>query len=137
MKLLLRLLISAVALWIATVVFSEGAIGSVFGREARIALTDETFSAGWFLTLFGVALIFGVVNAVLQPIIRKIGCALYALTLGLISLVVNGLLLLLTEWISGLFGLGFEVANFWPSAVLGALVIGVVSWVMSLVIRDR
>ncbi len=132
MRLLLRLLISALAFWIATLIFSEQAISSVFGREARIALTDETLSAPWFVTLFSIAIIFGVVNAVLQPIIKTIGCAAYALTLGLIALVVNGALLMLTEWIGGLFGLGFEVANFWPSAVLGALVIGLVSWLLNL-----
>jgi putative membrane protein len=137
MKLLLRLVISALAFWVATLIFSEGAISSVFGREARIALTDDTFSPAWFGTLFLIALIFGVVNAVLQPIIKTVGCAAYALTLGLIALVVNGALLVLTEWIGDLFGLGFEVANFWPSAILGALVIGVVSWLLGLFLRSN
>lgn len=137
MKLLLRLLVSALALWVATLIFSPGVIGSVFGRTANIELTDETFSGAWFGTLFLVAIIFGIVNAVLQPIIKTIGCALYALTLGLIALVVNGALLMLTDWIAGLFGLGFEVANFWPSAVLGALVIGLVSWVLNMVVKNR
>jgi putative membrane protein len=109
----------------------------VFGRTARIELTDETFSAPWFGTLFLVAIIFGIVNAVLQPIIKTLGCALYALTLGLIALVVNGALLMLTDWIAGLFGLGFNVANFWPSAVLGALVIGLVTWVLGLILKNR
>jgi surfeit locus 1 family protein len=56
---------------------------------------------------------------------------------GLIAIVVNGALLMLTAWIGGLFGLGFEIANFWPSAVLGALVIGAVSWLLSLVVKGR
>jgi putative membrane protein len=137
MKLLLRLVIGALALWVATLIFSPGVIGSVFGRTARIELTDETFSAPWFGTLFLVAIIFGIVNAVLQPIIKTLGCALYALTLGLIALVVNGALLMLTDWIAGLFGLGFNVANFWPSAVLGALVIGLVTWVLGLILKNR
>lgn len=138
MRLLLRLVVSAVALWLTTVLFSENVISSVFGREARIDLTDDTFSARWFGTLLLVTILFGIVNATLQPIIKTIGCAAYALTLGLIALVVNGALLLLTSWLSQeVFGLGFEVANFWPSAVLGALVIGVFSWLISLVVKAR
>jgi putative membrane protein len=138
MKLLLRLLVSAFALWIATLIFSEGGpIGSVFGRTASIELTDETFSATWFGTLLLVAAIFGIVNAVLQPIIKAVGCALYALTFGLIALVVNGALLMLTDWIAGLFGIGFKVENFWPSAVLGALVIGIVSWAIGMLVKSR
>jgi putative membrane protein len=129
--------VSAIALWVATLLFSENAIDSVFGRPARIELLDDTFSARWFGTLILVALIFGIVNAVLQPIIRTIGCAAYALTLGLIALVVNGALLMLTEWIAELLGIGFDVANFWPSAVLGALVIGVVSWLLNMFVRSR
>ncbi|QSB14325.1 phage holin family protein [Natronosporangium hydrolyticum] len=136
MKLLLRLLISAVALWVAALLFSANTISSVFGVDTRITLTDEQFSAGWFGTLVLVSVIFGVVNAVLQPIIRTIGCAAYTLTLGLIAIVVNGALLLLTAWISGVFGIGFEVENF-LSAVLGALVIGVVSWLLNIFVRAK
>ncbi|MPZ25791.1 MAG: phage holin family protein [Micromonosporaceae bacterium] len=138
MRLILRLVISAVALWVATLLFSDNVISSVFGREARIELTDETFSGRWFGTVLLVAVIFGIVNAVLQPIIKTIGCAAYALTLGLVAIVVNGALLLLTSWLSQeVFGLGFEVANFWPSAILGALVIGLVSWLLNMIGKAR
>ena len=70
------------------------------------------------------------VNAVLRPIIKTVGCGLYVLTLGLIALVVNGLLFLLTSWIAGQFDLPFHVDGFWPSAVLGALLVGIVSWLL-------
>lgn len=137
MKLLLRLLVSAAALWIATLIFSPGGpVGSLFGIETSIDLTDEAFTARWFGTLLVVAIIFGVINAVLQPIIKTVGCAAYALTLGLVALVVNGALLMLTAWIGGLLGLGFEVQNF-LSAVLGALVIGVVSWLLNMFVKGR
>lgn len=137
MKLLLRLLVSAVALWIAALLFSpDGPISSVFGVGTSIELTDERFSARWFGTLLVVSVLFGVINAVLQPIIRTIGCAAYALTLGLVALLVNGAMLLLTAWVSGLLGIGFEVQNF-LSAVLGALVIGVVSWLLNLFVKAR
>jgi putative membrane protein len=129
---LLRLVAGALALWITTLIFDDR---TLFGREATIELTDDTAGAR-FVTLILVALIFGIVNAVLQPIIKIIGCAVYVLTLGLIAIVVNGALLMLTDWIADdVFGLGFRVANFWPSAVLGALVIGIVSWLLGLVAR--
>jgi putative membrane protein len=136
MKLFLRFLVSAVALWITTLLFSEDGIDSAFGRPTRIELTDDSFSGPWFGTLLLVALIFGVVNAVLQPIVKTIGCAAYALTLGLIALVINGALLMLTEWIADQLGMGFEVANFWPSAVLGALVIGLISWLLNMFVTS-
>ncbi|HLU32962.1 MAG TPA: phage holin family protein [Natronosporangium sp.] len=130
MGFVIRLAVSAVAMWIATLLFSENVIGSVFGREASIALTDDSVGAK-IVTLVLVSLIFGVVNAVLRPIIKTVGCAAYALTLGLVALLVNGALLMLTAWIAKQLGIGFEVANFWPSAVLGALVIGLASWLLN------
>lgn len=123
MKLILRLVVGAVALLVADLLISG------------IKLLDDAWSAPWFGTLLLVALIFGVVNAVLRPIIKTVGCAAYALTLGLIALVVNGALLWLTGWIAGELGIGFEVADFWPSAVLGALVIGVVSWLLNMFVK--
>ena len=123
MGILIRLAVTAVALWIATLVMPG------------ISLTTDSVP-GQIGTLVAVALIFGIINAVLKPIIKTVGCGFYILTLGLIALVVNGLLFLLTDWIADQFDLPFEVANFWPSAVLGALIVAVVSWVLSLVVPD-
>ena len=83
-----------------------------------------------------VSVIFGVVNAVLQPIIKTVGCGFYLLTLGLIALVVNGLLFLLTSWIADQADLPFHVDGFWPEAVLGALLVGIVTWILGAVL-DR
>jgi putative membrane protein len=80
--------------------------------------------------------IFGIINAVLRPIIKTVGCGLYVLTLGLISLIVNGLLFLLTSWIAGKFELPFHVDNFWPSAIFGALLVGIVSWILNALVPD-
>ena len=77
-----------------------------------------------------VALIFGVVNTVIKPIVKLVGCGLYVLTLGLIALVVNGLLFLLVSWIAGVLDIPFHVDDFWPAAVLGALLVGIVSWAL-------
>lgn len=123
MGIIIRLLITAVSLWIATVVISG------------IELTTESM-AGKAGTLIAVAVIFGIVNAILRPIIKIVGCGFYVLTLGLVALVVNGLLFLLTSWIAGQFDLPFHVDDFWPSAVLGALLVGVVSWLLNMLVPD-
>ncbi len=86
-------------------------------------------------TLVAVAAIFGVINAVLKPLIKVIGCAFYVLTLGLAALVVNGLLLWLTSVVAGDLTLPFHVTGFW-AAFWGAIIVGVVSWLLHLAIGD-
>ncbi len=99
MRILIRVLVSAAALAVATAVV-PGISLTVGSTAARVG------------TLIVVALIFGVVNAVLKPIVKAIGCLLYILTLGLIGLVVNGLLLWLTSWVASEAGLPFHVSGF-------------------------
>jgi putative membrane protein len=123
MGIIIRLVITAVAVWISTLLI------------AGIQLTATTVS-GRVGTLLAVAVIFGIVNAVLRPIIKIVGCVFYILTLGLIAIVVNALLFLLTSWIAGQFDLPFHVDGFWPSAVLGALLVGIVSWLLNLLVPD-
>jgi putative membrane protein len=123
MGILIRLVITAVSLWIATLV-----IGGI-----RLTTDSVPSKIG---TLLAVAVIFGIINAVLRPLIKTVGCGLYVLTLGLISLIVNGLLFLLTSWIAGKFELPFHVDNFWPSAIFGALLVGIVSWVLNALVPD-
>jgi putative membrane protein len=120
---LIRLVINAIALWITTLVVSGI---EVTGRSAGAKA----------LTLLAVALIFGIVNAVLKPIIRVLGCVFYIVTLGLFALVVNALLFLLTGWIADQFDLPFKVDGFWP-AFWAAIVMAVVSWLISVVVPDR
>ncbi|MFD6613073.1 phage holin family protein [Micromonospora sp. NBRC 110037] len=123
MGFLIRLAITAVALWIATLI--------VPGVEVSGRNTGNNV-----LTLIVVALVFGVVNAVLKPLIKVFGCVFYLLTLGLFALVVNALLFLLTDWIAGLLKLPFHVDGFW-AAFWGAIVVAVVSWLISVVVPDR
>jgi putative membrane protein len=123
MGILIRLVVSAVSLWIATLVIDG------------IHLTADSVPKK-IGTLLAIAAIFGIVNAVLRPIIKVIGCGLYVLTLGLISIVVNALLFLLTSWIAEQLSLPFHVDDFWPSAVLGALLVGVVSWLLNMLVPD-
>lgn len=122
MRFLLRLVVSAVALWVATAL-------------PGIAVTTSSLP-GKIGTLLLVAAIFGVVNAVIRPIIKTLGCVVYVATLGLIAVLVNGALFLLTGWIAKQVGLPFTVNGFW-TAVLGALIVGVVSWVLNALLPDE
>ena len=99
---------------------------------------DVTGESAW-LTLALVALIFGLVNALIRPLVKLLTCLINVLTLGLFTLVINAAMLMLSGWIAQQFALGFEVRNFWW-ALLGALIISVVSFVLNLVFgkdRDR
>jgi putative membrane protein len=122
MKYLLHVLVTAVALAVATWL--------VPGIVLQEASTGKRV-----LTLIVVALIVGIINAVIKPIVKTIGCLFYILTLGLIGLVVNGLLLWLASWVAGKLKLPFHITGFWP-AFWGAIIIGVVGWVLSLIIPD-
>lgn len=123
MGILIRLVISAVALWISTLVFH----GITVGGETVLKKVG---------TILLIAVIFGVINAILRPIIKMVGCWAYVLTLGLAALVVNGALFMLTSWIAARLQLPFHVDHFWPSALLGALLVSIVTWVLSLVVPD-
>jgi putative membrane protein len=122
MKYLLHVLVTAAALAVA--------VWLVPGIELLTASDGKRV-----LTVIVVALIVGIVNAVIKPIVKTIGCLFYILTLGLIGLVVNGLLLWLASWVAGKLKLPFHITGFWP-AFWGAIIIGVVSWVLSMIIPD-
>ncbi len=88
------------------------------------------------LALLGVALIFGLINAAVKPIVVLLSCPLVLMTFGLYLLVINGLMLLFTAWVSDIFELGFEVQGLgW--AILGGIVIGLVSFVINSLIVDE
>jgi putative membrane protein len=123
MKILLRILVSAAALGVAAWVV-PGIKLSGHGTAAQV------------LTLLIVAVIFGLVNAVLKPVIKTVGCAFYILTLGLVAIVVNGLLLWLTSYLAGQLDEPFHITGFVP-ALEGALIVGVVTWLIHLVIGDE
>ena len=87
------------------------------------------------LTMIGVALIFGVVNAVVAPIVKLFSLPFILLTLGLLLFVINALMLLLTEWLANQFGLNFHVDGFW-TAVLGSIIITIATWVLEIVLPE-
>jgi putative membrane protein len=88
------------------------------------------------LVLLGVAVIFGVVNAVVRPVVRLLTFPLFLLTLGLFTFVVNALMLLFTAWLSDQVDLPFAVDGF-GAALLGALIISVVSFALNVVLPDE
>jgi putative membrane protein len=117
-----RVVVIAVALWVATLIV-PGIDNSAGSTTARIG------------TLIGVALIFGLVNAVLKPLIKFVGGCFYIITLGLIGLIVNALLFMLVGWLARGLGLPFVVTGFW-AAFWGAIVVAVVGALLHFVIPD-
>jgi putative membrane protein len=87
------------------------------------------------LTLLAVGLVFGVVNTFITPIVKVLSIPFIIVTLGLFLVVVNALMLLLTEQITGLFGLDFTVDGFW-AAVFGSIIISIVSAVLGSLSND-
>jgi putative membrane protein len=110
MNLILRFLINAAALWLTTV------------------LVPGIRAGGWG-SILAIALVFGLVNVLIRPVMKLLTCPVILLTLGLFTLVVNALMLMLTAWIGRGFGIDFAVDGFVP-AFLGALLIAVVSTVL-------
>ncbi|MGH3926998.1 MAG: phage holin family protein, partial [Pseudonocardiaceae bacterium] len=115
MQLIIRLVVNAIALWMATLI--------VTGVDIDAASTQDEV-----LTILAVAVVFAVVNVLVRPIVRLFSLPLYVLTLGLFTLVVNALMLLLTSWIADKLNVPFTVDGFW-AALLGGLVVSFVSWV--------
>ena len=117
-RFLLRLLVTAIALYAAV----------------RL-VPGITYEGGW-QTLAAMALIFGLVNATVRPILTLLSCPLIILTMGLFILVINGAMLLLATRLADVFGVTFYVQGF-GSALWGALVISIVSFLMNVLIREE
>ncbi len=120
MKLIIRLLINAVALY------------------ASVALLNGTYiypqTENW-LAFIWLAIIFGLVNAIIRPLVMALSCPIIILTLGLGTLIVNMLMFWLAGLIGTQFGVGFKV-NGLLGAFLGALIVSIVSWILSLIFRE-
>jgi putative membrane protein len=117
-KFLLRWLIIALALY------------------AAVQLVPGIHYDGDWTTLAGMALVFGLVNALVRPLLTVLSCPLILLTLGLFTLVINAAMLLLAARLADLFGVAFYVQGF-AAAFWGALVISIVSFILNLIIREE
>jgi putative membrane protein len=122
----IKVVVNAVAIWVATLVVPGIAVGG------------EGSPQWWqtVLTYLVIGLLFGLVNAVVKPVVKLFTLPLYVLTLGLFSFVVNAFMLQITSWIAGATPLTFVVEDFFWSAVLGAVVVTFVSMVLHLVLPD-
>jgi putative membrane protein len=113
---------------------NAGALGVAVWLIKDITLTgDSTWHK--ILALILVALVFGVVNWLVKPIVQVLSFPLFILTLGLITLVVNALMLLLTSWLAGKLSIDFHVSGFW-TPVVGGLIVSIVSWALHVVLPD-
>ncbi len=122
MGFVIRTIVTAVAIWVAAALVDGIHLdASTTGRNVAVLVIA--------------ALVIGVINAFLKPVIHILGCPLYVLTLGLFALVVNALLLELASWVCDKLNVPFHVDGFW-SAFWGAIVIGVVSWLLNLFVPD-
>jgi len=120
--------LTGLALWIATLIVP----GVYF---------DFGGTSSWWVKVgivFLVAVVFGLVNGIVKPIIQILSIPLYILTLGLVHIVINAFMLELTSWLTtNVFHRGIVVDDFFWSAIFGALVISVVGWLTALVMRDQ
>lgn len=123
---LIRAVFTGLALWIVTLVVpGVDIVGGEDDLLSRIGI------------IFVVALIFGVVNAIIKPIVQFISIPLYILTLGLIHVVINALMLWITSWITeNTTHWGLFIDDFWWTAIWAAIVLSIVSWLLSLVLPD-
>jgi putative membrane protein len=117
LRFLLNILVTAIALYVV----------ARFVPGVSISPPDDPWAFIW------VALVFIVVNAVVGPVLRILGLPITVLTLGLFALVINAVLFLLTGWLSEQLGLGLRVENF-VAALVGAVVMGITTWVLSLML---
>lgn len=125
MRFVIKVAVNAFALWLVTLILAPQVWMQSFAP-------GETLQQ--VLTYLLVAVIFGVVNGIVGTAIRIVAFPIYILTLGLISFIVNGLLLLLAAWLTNLLGFGLHIDGFWWG-VLAAFLLGAISWLITLVLR--
>jgi len=122
---LLRAVLTGLALWVVTLIVPGISFVGFDTRLQEIGI------------IFVVAVIFGLVNAIIKPIVQFISIPLYILTLGLIHIVINALMLWITSWITeNTTGWGLVIDDFWWTAIWAAIVLSIVSWLLSLIVGD-
>lgn len=127
MRFLIRVVVNAFAFWVVSLI-------------PALEVTITPFAPGgdlqMVLTLLAVAAVFAIVNSIVGTVIRVVAFPVYVLTLGLISLVVNGFLLWLTAWITGFFGWGLTLGSFWWT-IVAALVLAIINAIFGGLLRPQ
>ncbi|MFF3323257.1 phage holin family protein [Streptomyces sp. NPDC002889] len=121
--------------FVVKTIANAGALAVAIWLMQDITLTGDS-TGKKTLSLILVALLFGLVNFLVKPVVKLLTLPLFILTLGLITLVINALMLLLTSWLADELGLNFHVEGFW-TAVLGGLIISIVSWALNVALPDK
>jgi putative membrane protein len=132
-KFIVRVLINGLALWVASWLLPGISVETTAAAEA--AGGNET--VGVVLGYLFIGLIFGLVNAIVRPVVSLLSLPVTILTLGLFTIIINALMLVLTAWLSGFTPVQFVVDSFFWTAVLGSLVISVVSLIAGAITRTR
>jgi len=122
---LIRVVVNGLALWLAALVIPG----------VSLARGDSSWT-NKLLTVLFVALVFGVINAFVKPIVKLLSLPFIVLTLGLFTFIVNAFMLQITEWICEWLNLDFTIDDFFWDAVLAAIVITFVSWLLNIVLPD-
>ncbi|MFI9401663.1 phage holin family protein [Nocardia sp. NPDC052316] len=125
MQLLIRLVINAVAIWLA----------AAWVDKIDIISPAENGNGGKILVLLAVAVVFTVVNALVKPIVKLLSLPLVIVTLGLFLLVINALMLWLTAKITETTDYGLRVDGLW-AAIIGGLIVSIVNWVLGILVPD-
>lgn len=127
MRFIIRVVVNAFAIWVVTLIPALNVDVIAFAPGETLQLV---------LTLLVVAAIFAVVNTIIGTVIKVLAFPLYILTLGLISLVINGLLLWITAWLTASWNWGLRVEDFWLG-VVAALLISLINWVFGIILRPQ
>jgi putative membrane protein len=120
----IKVLVNGVALWVAAQLVQG------------ITFEDKASTSSQLVTILWVAVIFGLLNALIKPIMRLLSLPVIILTLGLFALIVNAAMLELTSWVAGQFSLAFRVDDFFWDAVIGSIIISIVSMILNAVLPD-
>jgi putative membrane protein len=127
MGFIIRVVVNAFAIWVVTLIPALGVTVVPF-------VANDTWMLVW--TLLVIAVIFAIVNTIIGTVIKVLAFPLYILTLGLISLVINGFLLWLTAWLTHWWSWGLRVEDFWWG-VVAALIITVINWIFGIILRPQ
>ncbi|WP_415856438.1 phage holin family protein [Sinomonas sp. G460-2] len=143
MRFLLRIVVNAVALWVASFLLPGIRINSTAAADlaANSGAGGHSDTLGVVLAYLFIGLIFGLVNALVRPIVELLSLPVTCLTLGLFALVINAAMLALTAWLSGYTPVHLTIDSFFWTAIFGAIIISLVSAIMGFLLganrRDR
>ncbi|WP_261166752.1 phage holin family protein [Microbacterium sp. Marseille-Q6965] len=127
MRFLIRSIVNGFGIWVLTLIPFLQVSVQAFPPADDLQLV---------LTLALLGALFGLVNTVIGTIIKIVAFPLFVLTLGLISLLLNGVLLMITAWITSFWGWGLSVGDFWP-AVLAGILLSIINWLFGILLRPQ